>query len=382
MQIFHLQIKDTKQAMERLKVRALRENRLDDMNEEVIRRRLNTYYEETYKTLSYYPLEHHLRGRRRPVHDRRALRHRQPPLRDQEPPGARVAASPRGLGIALEAVPSGNALCDGRSGGKVCRFTSDPPSTTRWRARGHGSPVPVDQRARRVQGRRSSGPISRTRPELPELSISAVVLGSVLGIIFGASSLYLFLKVGMTVSASIPVAVLSITIFRGLSRAFGIRRATILENNIVQTAGSAGESIAFGVGAAMPALMLLGYELELTRVMLVAVLGGLLGILMMIPLRRAFIVKQHGALPYPEGTACAKVLIVGEQGGSNARTVFLGFGFGFLYQVLMQGLKLWSERVGQGDHGHQGIHQGGRLARAGSRCSSASATSSARGSPR
>jgi putative OPT family oligopeptide transporter len=181
------------------------------------------------------------------------------------------------------------------------------------------------------------------RANLPELTISAVLLGSVLGIIFGASSLYLFLKVSMTVSASIPVAVLSITIFRGLSHAFGIRRATILENNVVQTAGSAGESIAFGVGAAMPALMLLGYELELTRVMLVAVLGGLLGILMMIPLRRAFIVKQHGVLPYPEGTACAKVLIVGEQGGSNARTVFLGVGFSFLYQLLMQATKFWSE---------------------------------------
>ena len=190
------------------------------------------------------------------------------------------------------------------------------------------------------------------------------MLGSLLGIVFGASSLYLFLKVGMTVSASIPVAVLAITIFRGLSRAFGIRRATILENNIVQTAGSAGESIAFGVGAAMPALMLLGYELEWTRVMLVAVLGGLLGILMMIPLRRAFIVKQHGVLPYPEGTACAKVLIVGEQGGSNAKTVFLGFGLGFVYQILMQATEVLVGRVGEGDHGHQGLQQGGRLARA------------------
>src|SRR5262249_26066088 len=159
---------------------------------------------------------------------------------------------------------------------------------------------------------------------------------------FGASSLYLFLKVGMTVSASIPVAVLAITIFRGLSSAFGFRRATILENNIVQTAGSAGESIAFGVGAAKPALMLLGYGLEWSRVMLVAVLGGLLGILMMIPLRRVFVVKQHGTLPYPEGTACAKVLIVGEQGGSNARLVFSGFGLGFVYQILMQAMKLWS----------------------------------------
>jgi putative OPT family oligopeptide transporter len=185
-------------------------------------------------------------------------------------------------------------------------------------------------------------PYVSDRIEPPELTFSAVVLGSILGVIFGASSLYLFLKVGMTVSASIPVAVLAITIFRGLSRAFGIRRATILENNIVQTAGSAGESIAFGVGATMPALMLLGYEMEWTRVMVVAVLGGLLGILMMIPLRRAFIVKQHGALPYPEGTACAKVLIVGEQGGSNARLVFSGFGLGFVYQILMQAFKLWS----------------------------------------
>ena len=188
----------------------------------------------------------------------------------------------------------------------------------------------------------SFNPYIPASAELTELSFLAVLLGSVLGVIFGASSLYLFLKVGMTVSASIPVAVLAITIFRGLSRAFGTRPTTILENNIVQTAGSAGESIAFGVGAAMPALMLLGYELEWTRVMLVAVLGGLLGILMMIPLRRAFIVKQHGILPYPEGTACAKVLIVGEHGGSNARTVFLGFGVGFVYQILMKGLKLWS----------------------------------------
>ena len=207
---------------------------------------------------------------------------------------------------------------------------------------------PLDTPAPRLPGPRANAgkpafqPYIPDKAELPELTLSAVALGSILGIVFGASSLYLFLKVGMTVSASIPVAVLAITIFRGLSNAFGIRRATILENNIVQTAGSAGESIAFGVGATMPALMLLGYELEWTRVMLVSVLGGLLGILMMIPLRRAFIVKQHGVLPYPEGTACAKVLIVGEQGGSNARTVFPGFGLGFLYQILMQAFKFWS----------------------------------------
>jgi putative OPT family oligopeptide transporter len=192
---------------------------------------------------------------------------------------------------------------------------------------------------------------------LPELTIGAVVLGTLLGVVFGASSLYLFLKVSMTVSASIPVAVLAITIFRGLSRAFGFRQATILENNVVQTAGSAGESIAFGVGAAMPALMLLGYELDLLRVMLVAVLGGLLGILMMIPLRRAFVVKQHGTLPYPEGTACAKVLIVGEQGGSNAKTVFLGAGFGFVYQFLMQGFQFWSEKWEQLISGIKGYNK-------------------------
>ncbi|MHB1036717.1 MAG: OPT family oligopeptide transporter [Pirellulales bacterium] len=178
---------------------------------------------------------------------------------------------------------------------------------------------------------------------LKEFTWSAVLVGTALGIVFGASSLYLVLKVGMTISASIPVAVLSITLFRVCSKVFAIRRATILENNIVQTTGSAGESIAFGVGVTMPALMLLGFEMEITRVMLVSVLGGILGILMMIPLRRAFIVKQHGVLKYPEGTACADVLIVGEQGGSSAKTVFLGFGIAFLYQFLWQGMKLWKE---------------------------------------
>src|SRR5579864_3199210 len=148
-----------------------------------------------------------------------------------------------------------------------------------------------------------------------ELTWPAVVLRALLGIDFGASSLYLFLKVGMTVSASIPVAVLSITIFRALAQAFGMRRVTILENNIVQTTGSAGESIAFGVGATMPALLLLGFDMDVGRVMVVSVLGGVLGILMMIPLRRAFIVEKHGELKYPEGTACAEVLIVGEKGG-------------------------------------------------------------------
>ena len=200
------------------------------------------------------------------------------------------------------------------------------------------------------------------KAELPELTWAPVVVGSLLGIVFGASSLYLFLKVGMTVSASIPVAVLAITIFRGLSHAFGIRRATILENNIVQTAGSAGESIAFGVGATMPALMLLGYELEWTRVMLVAVLGGLLGILMMIPLRRAFIVKQHGVLPYPEGTACAKVLIVGEQGGSKARIRIPGIWRRLFLSDPDAGDEVLGRRVAEADYRNHGLQQGCGLA--------------------
>src|ERR1700677_1079832 len=178
---------------------------------------------------------------------------------------------------------------------------------------------------------------------LPEFTWSAVLVGAVLGINFGASSLYLVLKVVLTVSASIPVAVLSITLFRAFSKMFGFRRATILENNIVQTTGSAGESIAFGVGVTMPALLLLGFEMDVIRVMTVSVLGGLLGILMMIPLRRAFIVKQHGVLKYPEGTACAEVLMAGEKGGSTAKMVFIGFGIAAVYTVLMKACKFWSD---------------------------------------
>src|SRR5262245_11282737 len=177
---------------------------------------------------------------------------------------------------------------------------------------------------------------------MPEFTFPAVIVGALLGIVFGASSLYLLLKVGMTVSASVPIAVLSITLFRAFSRAFGFRRATILENNIVQTTGSAGESIAFGVGVTMPALLLLGFEMDWTRVMTVSVLGGILGILMMIPLRRAFIVKQHGKLKYPEWTACAEVLVAGEKGGTTAKMVFVGFGIAFVFKFLSQGFKLWA----------------------------------------
>src|SRR5678815_2133626 len=198
---------------------------------------------------------------------------------------------------------------------------------------------------------------------LREFTLRALIIGTLLGMVFGASSLYLVLKVGLTVSASIPVAVISITVFRLFSK-FGLRDATLLENNIVQTAGSAGESIAFGVGVTMPAIMILGMDLEFTRVMLVAMLGGLLGILMMIPLRRALIVAQHGYLKYPEGTACAEVLKAGASEESRkaaaagsaqhasatdagaqtgAKTIFGGLGVGFLYQVLMTGLKGWKD---------------------------------------
>src|SRR6201997_5442523 len=198
--------------------------------------------------------------------------------------------------------------------------------------------------------------------QLPELTFRALLMGVLLGMVFGAASLYLVLKVGLTVSASIPVAVLSITFFRILSK-MGGRDATILENNVVQTAGSAGESIAFGGGVTMPAILILGFDLEITRVMLVAVLGGLLGILMMIPLRRALIVAQHGSLKYPEGTACAEVLKAGASkesiaaasesakeemaklGGqaTSAKTIFAGFGVGFIYKAMNVALRWWKD---------------------------------------
>lgn len=201
---------------------------------------------------------------------------------------------------------------------------------------------------------------------MKEFTARAVITGAILGMVFGASSLYLVLKVGLTVSASIPVAVISLALFRGLSKV-GVRDATILEHNITQTAGSAGESLAFGIGVTMPAILILGFDLELTRVMLVAMLGGLLGILMMIPLRRALIVKEHGVLKYPEGTACAAVLKAGanaedkahaspsakaeiqaaEKAGLSAapgaKAIFTGFGIGLVYTTCNIALKGWKD---------------------------------------
>lgn len=186
-------------------------------------------------------------------------------------------------------------------------------------------------------------PFVSAAEKIKEFSFGPILMGVLLGILFGASSLYLALKVGMTVSASIPVAVLSITLFKGLSKVFGIRKATILENNMVQTTGSAGESIAFGVAVTMPALLILGYDLDLSRIMTVSILGGLIGVLMMIPLRQALIVKEHGKLIYPEGTACAEVLIVGEKGGSSGKIVFGGFFLGLFYKFFNVGMKLWKD---------------------------------------
>ncbi len=173
--------------------------------------------------------------------------------------------------------------------------------------------------------------------DLRESTLRGLIVGSILGIVYAASSVYLALKVGMTVSASIPIAVLSITIFR----AFG--KATILENNIVQTVGSAGESLAAGVAFTLPSLLLMGFEMDWIRITLIALLGGALGVLMMIPLRQGLIVKEHGKLSYPEGTACAQVLIVGDKGGTTAKFVLGGFLLGALYKVLGSLGKFWTD---------------------------------------
>ncbi len=173
---------------------------------------------------------------------------------------------------------------------------------------------------------------------LPEFTLRAVVLGALLGIVFGAVSVYLALRAGLTVSASIPIAVLSISIFKWLGR------STILENNIVQTVGSAGESIAAGTVFTLPALIFLGYKLDYSRIFPLALAGGLLGVLFVVPLRNALVVKEHGNLVFPEGKACADVLVTGERGGIQAGKVFGGAGLGMAYKFLMGemgGLGFW-----------------------------------------
>ncbi len=192
----------------------------------------------------------------------------------------------------------------------------------------------------------------------PEFTLRAILLGSFFGLVFGAVTVYVGLRAGLTVAASIPIAVLSISILRVLGR------ASILENNIVQTTGNAGQSIAAGVIFTLPALIFLGFDLEYSRIFLLALIGGWLGVLFMIPLRRQLIVEEHGNLTYPEGTACADVLMAGERGGGLASRVFFGLGLGALY-TLFQNENIFKAWPGtpeyQPDFGAQHILKGASI---------------------
>ncbi|MBI3300496.1 MAG: oligopeptide transporter, OPT family, partial [Deltaproteobacteria bacterium] len=183
-------------------------------------------------------------------------------------------------------------------------------------------------------------PYIRPEQTIPEFTLQAVLLGAVLSLTFGMVNAYLGLKVGLTVSASIPSAVISMTVLRGI-----LRRGTILENNIVHTIASTGESLAAGVIFTVPALIFLGLNPSGFLIFLLGATGGLLGILMMIPLRHSLTIGEHHTLPFPEGTACAKVLIAGDTGGASARPVFVGVGLGAAYQFTMKGLRLWQDTV-------------------------------------
>ena len=188
----------------------------------------------------------------------------------------------------------------------------------------------------------------------PELTITSIVMGVLLAIVFGAANAYLGLRVGMTVSASIPAAVIAMGVIRIL-----MRKNSILESNIVQTTGSAGESLAAGAIFTLPALFLWAAEGSMDKpgiieITLIALIGGLLGVFFMVPLRNALIVKEHGTLPYPEGTACAEVLLAGEKGGANASTVFAGMGFAALFKFIIDGLKLVSGEVSGRVKGYAG----------------------------
>ena len=179
----------------------------------------------------------------------------------------------------------------------------------------------------------------------PEITVTSIIMGILLAVIFGAANAYLGLRVGMTVSASIPAAVIAMGVIRVL-----LRKNSILESNIVQTIGSAGESLAAGAIFTLPALFLWAAEGKgdkpgIIEITLIALIGGLLGVFFMVPLRTALIVKEHGVLPYPEGSACAEVLLAGEEGGANASTVFAGMGFAALFKFIIDGLKLVSSEV-------------------------------------
>lgn len=179
----------------------------------------------------------------------------------------------------------------------------------------------------------------------PEITVTSIIMGVLLSVIFGAANAYLGLRVGMTVSASIPAAVIAMGVIRII-----MRKNSILESNIVQTIGSAGESLAAGAIFTLPALFLWAAEGKMEKpgfveITIISLLGGLLGVFFMVPLRNALIVKEHGVLPYPEGTACAEVLLAGEEGGSNASTVFAGMGFAALFKFIIDGLKVVSGEI-------------------------------------
>ena len=189
---------------------------------------------------------------------------------------------------------------------------------------------------------------------VPELTITSILIGAVLAVLFGGANAYLGLRVGMTVSASIPAAVISMGIIRVI-----MRRDSILENNMVQTIGSAGESVAAGAIFTMPALFMWAAEAgdanpSLVEISLIALCGGILGVLFMIPLRSALIVQEHGKLPYPEGQACAEVLLAGEEGGAKASTVFAGLGIAAVYKFIADGLKLFPSEVDYEIKGYNG----------------------------
>lgn len=193
---------------------------------------------------------------------------------------------------------------------------------------------------------------------IPELTSTSIVIGILMSVVFGAANAYIGLRVGMTISASIPAAVISMGIIRGI-----MKRESILENNMVQTIGSAGESLAAGAIFTLPALFIWSQELglaqpSLLRIIAIALLGGTLGAFLMIPLRKALIVKEHGTLPYPEGTACAEVLIAGESGGAKAKTVFAGLGIGSLFKFLADGLKLFPSEIEWEIRGYRGAAVG------------------------
>jgi len=188
-------------------------------------------------------------------------------------------------------------------------------------------------------------PFIPAEKKLPELTVTSIITGVILAVVFGAANAYLGLRVGMTVSASIPAAVISMGVIRMI-----LKRDSILENNIVQTIGSAGESLAAGAIFTLPALFMWATEFgektpSLITITLIALIGGLLGVFFMIPLRHALIVKEHGTLPYPEGQACSEVLIAGEEGGKKAGIVFKGLGIAALYKFIADGLKLFPSEV-------------------------------------